>query len=118
MWLHWRDWTKRWLHARQVESNLTWTHSLRSKLLVETKHALVLFVRQHCCLEFALVHIVQISLLQIWIGDGAIRLFVELAFDTLSSGVFHFLDCNFFTHFFSKFLFYVSCLFHVSSHHC
>ena len=36
VWLHWRNWAIGWLHARKIESNLTWTHSLVTKLTVES----------------------------------------------------------------------------------
>ena len=91
VWLHWRDWTKRWLHARKIEANLTWTHGLGSKLLTveSSQHTCVLIVRIHGRLQLALVHVVKVSLLQKWIWRLAIRL--ETLFDSLPKGVFNLL---------------------------
>ena len=36
VWLHWRNWAIGWLHAWKIEANLTWTHSLGTKLTVES----------------------------------------------------------------------------------
>ena len=34
VWLHWRNWAIGWFHARKIEANLTWTHSLGTELTV------------------------------------------------------------------------------------